>query len=43
MSVSRKVGNAPRRNRTQFQVGALVFIAALIALAVILRSAQLAG
>lgn len=34
---------APRRNRTQFQVGALVFIAALIALAVILRSAQLAG
>lgn len=34
---------APRRNRTQFQVGALVFIAALIALAIILRSAQLAG
>lgn len=32
---------APRRNRTQFQVGALVFIAAMIALAVILRSASL--
>jgi len=34
---------APRRNRTQFQAGALVFLAALIALAVILRSAQLSG
>lgn len=33
---------APRRNRTAFQVGALVLIAALVVLAVILRSASLA-
>jgi membrane associated rhomboid family serine protease len=34
---------APRRNRTKFQVGALVFLAALLALAVIARSAALTG
>jgi len=34
---------APRRNRTQFQVGILVFIAAALALAVIARSAVLTG
>jgi membrane associated rhomboid family serine protease len=34
---------APRRNRTWFQVGTLVLIAAILALAVVLRSAQLSG
>jgi membrane associated rhomboid family serine protease len=34
---------APRRNRTQFQVGILVFLAAALALGVIARSAVLTG